>query len=90
MNKRIEHHKTFQKHFNKRIKPNEKLHKKFIERYGMFLKDKTNPLLDDHALEGSMVGERAIRITGDYRMIYYETEDCIFLLDIGTHNQVYN
>ena len=29
-------------------------------------------------------------ITGDYRMVYYETEDSIILLDIGTHNQVYN
>ncbi|MBD3279922.1 type II toxin-antitoxin system mRNA interferase toxin, RelE/StbE family [Candidatus Dojkabacteria bacterium] len=90
MNKRIEHHKTFLKHFKKRIKPNKKLHKKFLERYKMFLEDRANPLLDDHGLQGSMMGERAIRITGDYRMIYYEGEEYILLLDIGTHNQVYN
>ena len=43
----------------------------------------------DHALTDKLAGKRAFSITGEIRAIYVELDDCIVLLDIGTHNQVY-
>lgn len=89
MEKRIEIHKTFLKHYRKRIQPHKKLKKKYLERYDMFCHDRGNPILGDHGLQGSMNGARAFKVTGDYRVVYQEFENHYLFLDIGTHNQVY-
>lgn len=45
---KIKYHKDFVKHFDKRIKPNANLLKKYQQRYKLFIKDKTYPPLKDH------------------------------------------
>lgn len=82
-------HKNFVKNFDKRIKPNPALLKKFKERYSLFIKDKNNPLLRNHLLSGMMKGKCSFSITGDIRVIYQEEDGIIEFLDIGIYNQVY-
>ena len=83
-------HKTFDKHFRKRILSNPKLVTRFEERVAIFTEDPQNPLLKDHPLTGSQTGHRAFWITGDIRVVYEPVdEDTVNFLDIGTHNQVY-
>ncbi|MBP9762503.1 type II toxin-antitoxin system mRNA interferase toxin, RelE/StbE family [Patescibacteria group bacterium] len=50
------------------------------------------PTLKNHALSGTMDTKRAVSVTGDLRIIYTTTDKHItaFLLDVGTHNQVYS
>ncbi|MBI4994859.1 type II toxin-antitoxin system mRNA interferase toxin, RelE/StbE family [Candidatus Peregrinibacteria bacterium] len=56
----------------------------------MFLKNPTEQILKDHPLVGDLRGKRAFFIAGDIRVIYrFLNKETIFLLRIGTHNQVY-
>lgn len=80
---------NFIKHFNKRIEPHTNLSQKFDEGIKLFLIDSSHPLLKDHQLKGSKIGFRAFSITGDIRVVYYIKEDCVYFVDVGTHNQVY-
>jgi addiction module RelE/StbE family toxin len=82
-------HHDFDKHYKKRIKPNEKLVKQFEQRYRLFLSGERGSPLDDHPLNRKLTGRRAFSVTGDIRVVYIETNDEIIFLDIGTHNQVY-
>lgn len=80
---------NFIKHFSKRIEPFTNLSQKFDERIKVFLTDSSHPILKDHQLKGDKIGLRSFSITGDIRVVYYIKEDCIYFVDIGTHNQVY-
>lgn len=86
---RIRYHKNFWKSYRQRIIKNFKLEAKFKQRLKLFLEDKNNPILKDHRLIGSKSRYRSFSITGDFRVIYEETNDGILLHNIGTHNQVY-
>lgn len=67
-----------------------KIQGKFEERVGVFIKNPANPLLKIHPLKGNLIGLRAFSITGDYRVVYrMMSSDCVKLVDIGTHAQVY-
>lgn len=85
----INYHKNFLKSYKKRILPNASLDKKFKERLKLFIEDKSNSVLKDHALKGRKSEYRAFSIAGDIRVIYEKVEDGILLHDIGTHNQAY-
>lgn len=85
----VHYHKNFWKSYRQRIVKNFKLEAKFKQRLKLFITDKSNPTLKDHPLVGSKTGYRAFSVTGDYRVIYEETDDGILLHNIGTHNQVY-
>jgi len=82
-------HKKFKKNYKKRISPNPLLDKRFEERFNLFLKDPSNPILKDHPLTGKLKGLRAFWITGDIRVVYYIRYEIAYFVDIGTHNQVY-
>lgn len=81
--------KGFRKNYRKRIFPHKNLDKRFEERRNLFVKDPKNPILKDHALTGKMKGFRAFSITGDIRVVYYVYKKTAYLIDIGTHAQVY-
>jgi mRNA-degrading endonuclease YafQ of YafQ-DinJ toxin-antitoxin module len=36
-----------------------------------------------------MLGLRAFSVSGDVRVIYYETDEAYVFTDVGTHAQVY-
>ena len=61
----------------------------FKERLLLFMIGQLGYPLYDHALGGKLDGKRAFSVTGEIRVIYVELEGTIVLLDIGTHNQVY-
>lgn len=82
-------HKKFKKNYQKRIFPNPSLDKRFEERFNLFLKDSSDPILKDHALSGKLKGLRAFWVTGNIRAVYYIKDETAYFIDIGTHNQVY-
>jgi addiction module RelE/StbE family toxin len=86
---KINYHRDFKKNFRKRISPHENLVKRFEERLKLFLKDPKNPILQDHALVGKRINLRAFSVTGDIRVVYLIKGNELYLLDIGTHSQVY-
>ena len=86
---KIKQHKNFTKHYQKRILSNVALHKKFQQRFKLFLESSVDPILKDHSLTGDMQGYRSFWVTGDVRVIYRIEKDAIILIDIGTHTQVY-
>lgn len=85
----IKHYKQFTKHLNQRIKPNLNLYTRFKDRVKEFLTNSESPILKDHQLKGDKKDFRAFSITRDIRVIYYQTEDYVYFIDIGSHNQVY-
>ena len=85
----INYSQIFLKNYKKRIVNNINLDKQFQERLGMFLLDQRNPLLRTHKLVGAKKNLSAFSVTGDIRVVYYQQGEMIFLIDIGTHNQVY-
>ena len=85
----ISYHKTFRKHFQKRINPHKSLVKKFEKRLNLFIKTPDDSQLQDHQLKGRKNRYRSFSITGDIRVVYKVEDRIIKLYDIGTHNQIY-
>ena len=81
--------KVFDKHFKTRITPNENLVDQFKLRLHMFKSGVRGTPLNDHGLKGKKRTFRAWSVTGDIRVVYWETEEYYEFLDIGSHNQVY-
>lgn len=56
-----------------------------------FERDPFDPILKNHALTGKFLGQRAFSVTGDIRIVFEEYNNYILVLvlDVGTHNQVY-
>ncbi len=86
---KITTNKRFRKAFRKRIERNKSVFKKFVARRKIFQIDRSNPVLRDHSLSGSMRKYRSFWITGDVRVIYEIIDNEIVFVDIGTHAQVY-
>ena len=80
-------HKNFKKQFSK-LPP--KVQRQFFERVELFLKDKFNPILNNHSVESAYPGWRSINITGDYRALYESrAENFLVFMKIGTHSELY-
>lgn len=84
-------HIAFSSNLNKKIKKiSTKIVDKFFERLELFKKDKFNPILNNHKLNGEYEGCSSINITGNYRAIFkYINEDHVLFSDIGTHPELY-
>ena len=82
----IEYSKKFQKQFKKCPK---KIKKKCIDNLAVFSEDPSHPLLRKHALIGKYRGCYSINLGGDWRIIFDEDKEGIFVLAIGTHSQLY-
>lgn len=81
------YHKDFKKDFKKLSK---NMKEQFAERFLIFLKDPAESILRDHPLVGNLHGKRAFSVAGDIRVVYrFLDKKTVFLLRIGTHNQVY-
>lgn len=81
--------KSFKKNFLKRVIPFKTIEKQFQQRRKLFIKNRNDVLLHDHALSGKMKGFRSFSVTGDIRVIYYMYEGDAYFINIGSHNQVY-
>ena len=85
---KIEYHKQFRKHYQKRIAHNPALVKRFVERLRTLQIDLDDPSLRNHELMGDKIGYRAFSVTGDIRVVYKIEGEDIRLYDISSHNQV--
>lgn len=60
------------------------------ERLRLFMIDSHNPLLNNHALHGSLRHYRSINVTGDYRLVFESIDqELVRLIDIDTHPNLY-
>lgn len=81
---------TFKKQYKK---VNSSIRNSFQVKLTLFLQDKNNSQLRNHALKGKYMGLRSINVTGDWRALYKEENEkgetiVIFIL-LGTHGQLY-
>ncbi len=86
---RLNYTQNFIKNYSKRIVKNKSIDKRFQERLQLFLANQHSPILRTHKLAGAKKNLYSFSITGDIRVIYFQEGESIFLVDIGTHNQVY-
>lgn len=85
----IDYTKNFLKNYKKRVFPNKSLREKFFRRLELFIANRQDPIIKDHALTGEKQEYRAFWITGDVRVTYRIFGGTVRFYDIGTHNQVY-
>ena len=78
-------------HFRKSVRRRPRwIQERVLDRLEMFQEDRSNPLLDDHALGPPLVGVRSISVTGDLRIQYeFLSDDVVKLLEFGTHHELY-
>ena len=87
---KIESTHNFIKIYKRRFSNRPNIQSKFDERVRLFAENPQDVLLKDHPLSGKLQGFRAFSITGDVRVVYFVNEETAYLVDIGTHNQVYS
>ena len=79
--------KGFDKSFKKK---DNFIQKKVLERIRIFREDPFNILLNNHALAGDYENSRSFNVTGDYRIVFYHTdENVVVFTDIDTHSELY-
>ena len=83
---KIERHRLFRKGYKKLPR---QVQLAFQERVALFVQNKYDPILHNHALSGEYLGKRSFNVTGDYRVIFVEQEDLVVLYLIGTHSELY-
>jgi len=88
-NKPIYFDRVFERHYQKRILKEKKLHELFKEAFSVFLDNPNNPLLKGHDLKGAMSSKKAFFVDNDCPVIYVEDKDKVLFLDIGNHKEVY-
>lgn len=83
----------FTKQSSKLVKNNNLLRIKLQETLIKLSNDPFESTLYTHKLKGELEGKFASRLTLDLRIIFkfekYDEEDCILLIAIGTHDEVY-
>jgi len=86
---RIEYSRRFAKELRRAP---QKIQLAFRSRLVLFLKNKYDPVLNNHVLSGKLTGCYSFNVTGDWRAIYeeYENGDIIFFIILGTHSKIYN
>jgi len=78
----------FKKSLRKR---SERIQSRALERMELFKNDRSHPLLDDHPLGGKLLGTRSFSVGGDLRVQYEPLSDgAVYLVDIGTHSELYS
>lgn len=83
-------HKRFEKSFRKL---SSKLQEKISDVLQIFVEDRYDTRLNNHALKWDFKGLRSINLTGDYRIIFREMKEwyieIIELIDVNTHSELY-
>lgn len=80
--------KTFLKSFEKL---SAKDRQKVVEALKVFKNNPFSPELKNHALNGDLKDFRAISVRADIRITFQELDNyyVVYLVKVGTHNQVY-
>lgn len=77
----------FRQHYKERVAKNESLVTIFQANLEALLDDPASVRV--HALTDKMVGKFAFDVAPDCRVVFRENDEQIILVDIGTHDQVY-
>ena len=85
----IVYRKQFTKHLKERIKPFPSLYNEFKESLSLFISSPEDPSLNDHQLTGEKSQFRSFSVTNDIRITYHKGKNNLYLIDIGSHDQVY-
>jgi mRNA interferase YafQ len=86
---------TFVRSFKRTIKKNPTIVKEIEKTLRSIIEDPFLPQLGTHKLKGKLAGTWACSVAYDLRLIFdfvkseSNEEDDIFLLEIGTHDEVY-
>ena len=86
--------KTFARAFKRTIKKQPKFKTEVERTLKILVEDPFNPQLATHKLKGKLSGTWACSVAYDQRIIFefvksQTDDDEIFLIDIGTHDEVY-
>lgn len=84
---RIAYRKSFEKRFKKLP---DKIKQQFYDRLALFMVDPFDVQLNNHPVDRAYPGCRSINVSGDYRALYYATNDSITFVLIDTHSNLYN
>jgi|TARA_B100001971_G_C18214690_1_gene553005 addiction module RelE/StbE family toxin len=81
----------FSKKFKKQLKKSPReIQNSFKNRFKIFSENPNNPILRNHGLKHKWQGHRSIDVTGNWRAIFYETNDeWIVFRTIDTHSNLY-
>ena len=80
----------FKKTYQKKVKNNPTLKKRFWKGMGLFSKEPFHPTLRTHKLIGKLGGLWAFSVAYDCRVIFrFLNGDEVLLIDIGGHEEVY-
>ena len=71
------------------IKKHPELAEKVKERLELLQNNPSDPLLKTHPLTGKLKELMSCRISYEYRIVFRQNGDVIFLLNIGSHDEVY-
>ena len=86
---------AFARSFKRWMRKRSDMHKDIAEALGLLVVNPFAPQLETHKLKGKLLGSWAcsagydLRIVFDFVKAEKDTEDDIFLLAIGTHEEVY-
>lgn len=80
----------FKKIYQKKVKNNAELKKRFWKVMGVFSKNPFDSRLRTHKLTGKLEGLWAFSVAYDCRVIFkFLSKDEVLLIDIGGHDEVY-
>ena len=80
----------FKKAYQKKIKTDDNLKKKFWKTMKLFSSNPFSKQLRTHKLTGTLKGLWAFSVDYDTRVIFsFLTDDEILFIDIGSHDEVY-
>lgn len=81
--------KRFERNLKVFIKKHPELTPEIKERLEQLQKNPRNPRLKVHRLTGKLKGLLGASLTYEYRLVFYLEDDAIYLITIGTHDEVY-
>ncbi len=85
----IAYDNSFHKQFKKVVKNNKELEKKIISILEMLQVDIFDSKLATHKLSGELKKYYACKISFNLRILFYTDDDFVYLIDIGSHDDVY-
>lgn len=63
----------------------------FLKRLHLYCKDRNDPLLRVHSLQGNYKGLLSFNVTADIRVIFDTSEEeALLLIAIGSHGELYS
>jgi len=86
---------TFTKAYKRMIRKHPRLSQNLEETLGLLVRDPFALQLKTHKLKGKLSGSWACSVGYDFRIVFdfvkygKQKEDAIFLIEIGTHDEVY-